>query len=119
MRVVLFNLSDRVFFARSLYRKPFSGSDHWQRSGGAARNMVVGRNTRSALVDDACQRHHSNSHPRRRSRLPILENEALELAVALDRARSRWVWRLSFPELARYRRSFRGFPDAQGHFLNV
>src|SRR6202011_4872628 len=47
------------------------------------------------------------------------ENEALELAVALDRTRSRWVWRLSFPELAPHRRSFHGFPDAQRHFLNV
>ncbi len=92
--VVLFDLSDGVFFTHWLYGEPVSRAEFGVAYGGAHGTLVAGRCARGAGLDDARTRCHSVSYTRRRSVASILGRAPLEMAVALDRARTHRFRRL-------------------------
>ena len=92
--VVLFDFPDGIFFTHQLYGEPVSRARFGVAHGSAHGKLVAGRCARRAGLDDARARHHSASDPCRRSDAPILARAALEMAVALDRARPHRLRRL-------------------------
>src|SRR6266487_932645 len=109
--VVLFDLSDGVFFTHRLFGEPVSRARFGVAGGGAHGTLVAGWCARRAGLSDARTGDHSVSDTCRRSDAPILGRAALEMALALDRARAGRFRHLFIGELAGHRRPIRVFAD--------